>query len=254
MDDQQSPKTKPNKRPDNAPIDALRVLLKQQAITLTPMVNQVSALPVDDTLEYYFIPMQYMKQYAPYHRPGKPFKNFKLVNYNQPAISLSFFYKHKYSIQRNPSHEEVMLHLRNQRNELLNRSLFEQLSAAQNELLQQVDGLMRAFRDNPQAYQACFSNYHHYYRYWTCAYRYFEDATLTQTSSLTEHLLKHTERIKGQVHERVNVIFIDPHYITRPVPNDNKFIDRELDTFPLQLRQGITTLYLRKNPFTDEAT
>jgi hypothetical protein len=44
------------------------------------------------------------------------------------------------------------------------------------------------------------------------------------------------------------VIFIDPHYITLPVPNDNKFVDRELDTYPLQLRQGITTLYLRRQP------
>ena len=36
------------------------------------------------------------------------------------------------------------------------------------------------------------------------------------------------------------------HDITRPLPNDNKFVDRELDTFPIQLRQGITTLYLRQ--------
>lgn len=154
------------------------MVLEQQAVQLTPMINQVSALPVDDTLEYYFIPMQHMSQYAPYYRPGKPFKNLKLLNYNQPAISLSFYYKHKYSIQRTPPHDEIILHLRNSRD---------------------------------------------------------------------EHLLKHTERIKGQVHERLNVIFIDPYYITRPVPNDNKFVDRELDTFPIQLRQGITTLYLRKS-------
>lgn len=77
--EEQLEKSKPAKRPDNAPIDALRIMLKKQAVSLTPMVDQVSALPVDDTLEYYFIPMQYMKQYAPYHRPGKPFKNFKLV-------------------------------------------------------------------------------------------------------------------------------------------------------------------------------
>ena len=240
------PRAKPTKREENAPIEALRLVLKQQAVQLMPIVNQVSALPVEDTLEYYFIPMQYMNQYAPYYRPGKPFKNLKLLNYNQPAISLSFYYKHKYSIQRTPAHDEVMLHLRNSRDELLNRSLFEQLSAGQNEQLRQTDQILRTLRDNPGTYQACFSNYHHYYRYWYCAFRYFEDATLTKASSRDEHLLKHTERIKGQVHERINVIFIDPYYITRPVPNDNKFVDRELDTFPIQLRQGITTLYLRR--------
>ena len=58
--------------------------------------------------------------------------------------------------------------------------------------------------------------------------------------------VKHTERIKGQVHERLNIIFIDPHYISRPVPHDHKLVDRELDNYPIALRQGITTLYLRK--------
>jgi hypothetical protein len=48
------------------------------------------------------------------------------------------------------------------------------------------------------------------------------------------------------VHERLNIIVIDPLYISRPVPHDQKQIDRELDNFPIALRQGITTLYLRK--------
>ncbi|MDB5241796.1 MAG: hypothetical protein JWP57_2421 [Spirosoma sp.] len=34
---------------------------------------------------------------------------------------------------------------------------------------------------------------------------------MTTTSSA--HLLKQTERIRGQVHERLNIIFIDSHYI-----------------------------------------
>ncbi|MFD2937745.1 hypothetical protein [Spirosoma flavum] len=114
-----------------------------------------------------------------------------------------------------------MLHLRNSRDELLNRSLFEQLSVGQNEQLRQTGQILRSLRENPQAYQSCSPNYHHYYRYWYCAFRYFEDATLTKVASRDEHLLKHTERIKGQVHERLNIIFIDPYYFTRPVPNDN---------------------------------
>jgi hypothetical protein len=62
----------------------------------------------------------------------------------------------------------------------------------------------------------------------------------------SEHLLKHTERIRGQVHERLNIIFIAPHYISRPVPHDPKLVDRELDNYSIELQQGITTLYLRK--------
>ncbi len=43
-----------------------------------------------------------------------------------------------------------------------------------------------------------------------------------------------------------HTIFIDPHYIGRPVPHDHKQVDRELDPYPIALRQGITTLYRRK--------
>ncbi len=187
-----------------------------------------------------------MAHYAPFYRPGKPYKNLKLLNFNRPAISLSFFSKHKYAIQRQPQPDEVLLHLTTQRHELLNRSLVQPLTITQQQQLQQADELLRTLRQHPDAYQACFSNYHHYYQYWYCAFRYFEDATLTQAATSSEHLLKHTERVVGQVHERLNIIFIDPHYITRPVPHDHKRIDRELDTFPTQIRQGVTTLYLRK--------
>ena len=77
--------------------------------------------------------------------------------------------------------------------------------------------------------------------YWYCTYRYFDNSDQTKTS--TEHLLKHTEHIKGQVHKR---LWLDLHYISRPVPHDHKLVDRELDKFSIALRQGITTLYLRK--------
>ncbi|GAB3220311.1 hypothetical protein [Spirosoma arcticum] len=240
------PRKKPLKREEEAPLDTLRPVLIKQAVLLNPIDNQVSALPVDKELEYYFVPMQYMPQYQAYYRPGKPFKNLKLINFDKPAISLSFFFKHKYSIERNPVAYDVELHLKNARNELLNKSLTHQLSPTQQQQLQQADQLLRAVRQDPAAYQACFSNYYHYYRYWYCTYRYFDDLEKTKATTSSEHLLKHTERIKGQVHERLNIIFIDPHYISRPVPHDHKLIDRELDTFPIQLRQGITTLYLRK--------
>ncbi len=241
-----SPRSKPSTRPDSAPLDALRILLRQQAINLIPLVHQVSALPTDAEVEYYFIPMAHMREYAPYHRPGKPYKNLKLVNYERPAISLSFNSKHKYSIQRQPPVEDVLLHLKNCRDELLNRSLFEQLSIGQQTELKRVDEAFRVLRQQPEAYQTCFSNYYHYYRYWYCTYRYFDDATLLKTSTVNEHLLKHTERVKGQIHERLNIIFVDKEHITRPVPNDNKLIDRELDSYPIHFKQGTTTLYLRK--------
>jgi hypothetical protein len=238
--------SKPSKRNDTAPLSALRLSLQAQTIQLAPVVNQVTALPTDRQLEYYFIPMQYMTEYEPYYRPGKPYKNLKLLNFNRPAISLSFFSKHKYTFERNTVLQDVLLHLKNHRDELLNRSLFDQLSSGQQQELKRVDEIYRSLQDNSGAYESCFSNYHHYYQYWYCSFRYFEDATLTKTGTSSEHMLKHTERVKGQIHERLNVIFIDPDYITRPVPYDNKQVDRELETYPIRIKQGTTTLYLRK--------
>lgn len=239
--------TKPLKREDSAPLDSLRIILKTQTVRLEPIINQVSALPVDASLEYYFIPMQYMKDYEPYHRPGKPFKNLKLINFEKPAISLTFFSKHKYTIKRTVKQGEVLLHLKNYRNELLNQSLSHQLSSGQQQELQQADYLLRTIRDDPDSYQVCFSNYHHYYQYWYCSYRYFDDLASMKATTHSEHLLKHTERVADQVHERLNIIFIDPIHICKPVPHDHKLIDRELDTYPIRLKMGVTTLYLRES-------
>lgn len=238
--------SKLSKRTDTVPLSTLRLSLQTQAVQLTPVVNQVTALPTDMQLEYYFIPMQYMAEYRPYYRPGKPFKNLKLLNFDRPAISLSFFNKHKYTVERNTMPQDVLLHLKNYRDELLNRSLFDQLSRVQQQELQGVNEIYRSMRDNSGAYESCFSNYHHYYHYWYCSFRYFEDAALTKTGTSSEHMLKHTERVKGQVHERLNIIFIDSEYITRPVPYDNKQVDRELETYPVRIKLGTTTLYLRK--------
>ena len=231
---------------NEVPLDAVRIMLAQQQIKLKAGKHQVKDLPNDPQVEYYFIPMQHMKLYEPYNRSGKPYKNLKLVNYNQPAISLSFFSRHKYVVQRDPDPVDIQLHLRNHRADLLDWSLGHTLTAEQEIDLRQTDELLRLVRDNPRAVETCFSNYHHQYHYWYCSYRYFEDAELTQTNSLNEHLLKHTERVKGQVHERLNVIFIDMDYISQVIPQDNKQVDRMLATFPIQIRQGVTTLYIRK--------
>ena len=242
---------KPAKREDEVPLDAMRLVLAKHAIQLDPLIHEIKNIPIDATLEYYFVPMQHMKLYKPFHRPGKPIKNLKLVNFDKPAISLSFYSKHKYSIQRDAPQAEVVLHLRNYRDELLNRSLVQPLSGLQQQQLQQADQILRTIRDQPDAYQACFSNYYHFYYYWYCTYRYFDDLASQKTTTSSEHLLKHTERPGHEVHQRLNIIFVDMEHIVKPVANDHKMIDRELETYPIQLRQGITTLYLRKNELNE---
>lgn len=236
------------KRNDTAPIEALRVLLQPMAMSLRPIDHQLNALPTDSDLEYYFVPAQHMSLFHPYYKPGQPYKNLKLVNYGRPAISLSFFIKHKYQIKRDVDPQLALTYLQQHRDELFNHSFFDQLSLTQQQELRHTDELMRAIRREPDEYQLSFSNYHHFYRYWYCSFRYFEDEARTQNATENEHLLKHTRRMEGRVSERLNIIFIDPHYITRPVPYDNKLIDRELETYPDRIEHERTALYIKKKP------
>lgn len=210
-----------------------------------PLTHQVSALPTDRDLEYYFVGAEHAALFRPYHRPGKPFSNLKLVNFERPAISLSFYVKHKYKIQRDVQPDQASDILKEYRDELYRRSFLEQLSIGQQQELQRVDALLRTIHRRPDQYAFCISNYHHYYRYWYCSFRYFEDDTELQTSTANEHLLKHTQRADERISERINIIFIDTKYITRPVPYDSKLIDRELDTYPNRFIFGQAALYVK---------
>lgn len=238
------------KRPDTAPLDALRILLKSCSMTLQPLTHQINALPEGNELEYYFVATNNMALFDPYHRPGAPYKNLKLVNYNRPAIALTFFSKHKYTVDRDVASEDAQAVLQQHREELLNRSFLNALSGTQERELQHIDTLLRAMRQNPDQFQFVMSNYHHFYRYWYCSFRYFEDAAQTKTGTHNEHMLKHTEsqdRRTGLMvpNERLNIIFIDTNYITRPVPYDNKLIDQELETYSDRIRFGKATLYVK---------
>ncbi|WP_345247254.1 hypothetical protein [Nibrella saemangeumensis] len=238
---------KPEKRPDSAPLDALRLVLRSHAIELKPFVHQVKDLPQDPDLEYYFVPAELKETYRPYYRPGRPYKNLKLVNFDQPAISLSFYFKHKYSIKQDVPADQAIEYLRNYRDELFNKGLLIQPSQAEQLELKQVDDLLRQIRTAPGHFQYCFSNFHHFYRYWYCSYRYFEEEKPEKLGSATEHLLKHSERVKGQVSQRLNIIFVDTEYIARAIPlsQDNKTIEKILATYNHRHAFGTVALYVK---------
>ena len=238
------------KRTDTAPLDALRVLLNSCSMTLQPLTHQVNALPKESDLEYYFVASRDMAQFEPYYRPGNPFRNLKLINYNRPAIALTFYSKHKYSIDRDVAATDAVAVLQQHRDELYNNSFLNALSGTQERELQHIDTLLRALRQNPDQFQFAVSNYHHYYQYWYCSFRYFENTEHSKTGTHNEHMLKHTQRTNERsreqlINERLNIIFIDPNFITRPVAYDNKLIDRELETYPDSIRFGKATLYVK---------
>ncbi|RAI72931.1 hypothetical protein HMF3257_39200 [Spirosoma telluris] len=220
-----------------APLDAIRLLLQSCTMTLVPVTHQVNMLPKEDDLEYYFVPIEHMAMFLPYYRPGQPFKNMKLINFDRPAISLTFFPKHKYTIDRDVKPDQAQEVLLEHRDQLYKRSFMGQLSPTQEKELRHIDTLLRSLRQFPDKFKICISNYHHYYRYWYCSFRFFEDEERTKTGTSNEHMLKYTEssdrRTKEPVlNERLNIIFVDTKYITRPVSYDNKLIDQELETYP----------------------
>ena len=236
------------KRSELAPLDAVRLLLNSCTVKLEPVTHQVSALPVDAELEYWFVPAQHMALFAPYHNPGQPYKNLKLINYERPAISLAFFPKHKYTIDRQVGPQQAQEVLLERREQLYKRAYRGELLPVQEKELQRIDTLLRTIRQLPDQFQFCLSNYHHFYRYWYCSFRYFEDPEHTKTGTSNEHMLKYTEsthRTTGEpvINERLNIIFVDTRYITRPVAYDNKRIDQELDTYSDRISFGRETLY-----------
>ncbi|WP_460907685.1 hypothetical protein [Spirosoma areae] len=235
---------------DLLPLPAIRVLLKSCSTDLQPITHQVNALPQESDLEYYFVPAEQMELFRPYYRPGKPFKNLKLINFERPAISLTFYNKHKYKIDRGIKPELAHDILKERRDNLYARSFLDELTPGQQQKLQNIDSLLRAIRQAPDQFQLCVSNYHHYYRYWYCSFRFFEDAEEIKTGTANEHMLKHTQRTDERsteqlINERLNIIFIDTKYITRPVPYDNKLIDRELETYTDRINFGKAALYIR---------
>ncbi|AUD05357.1 hypothetical protein [Spirosoma pollinicola] len=234
------------KQSDLAPLPAIRLVLKHYKTELQPVVHQVSAMPTESDLEYYFVSAEHMELFRPYHRPGKPYKNFKLVNFERPAISLTFYNKHKYQISRGIRIESALAILKEQRDNLYTKSYLDQLTPGQQQKLQDIDNLLRAVRQTPEKFEFCSSNYEHYYRYWYCSFRFFEDTELTKTGTANDHLLKHVQATDGQsTIERLNIIFIDPKFITRPVAYDNKLIDRELETYTEKVSYGKSSLYIR---------
>ena len=240
-------KAKPS---DLAPLPAIRLVLTTCKIDLQPITHQVSALPIESDLEYYFVPAPHMEMFRPYYRRGKPYKNLKLINFERPAISLTFYNKHKYQIDRGIKAETAEAILKEQRDNLYARSFLDQLTRGQQQKLMDIDNLLRAIRQTPEKFQFCSSNYEHYYRYWYCSFRYFEDADQIKTGTANEHMLKHTQRTDERsseqlVSERLNIVFIDPKYIIRPVSYDNKLIDRELETYTEKISYGKASLYVR---------
>ena len=185
-------------------------------------------------------------------------RTIKLINYNKPAISISYFQKHKYVLNKKPKTEEVAGLLESQIKKL-NKKLAEIETAIQNlkeselsfqpsfekralELTEEIKYHYR-FLNNLDTCDFAISNYSRYYIYSYINYKYYHQGGIESGNS---HLIKHTFDKEGEIAvERTNVIFVDIEAITKPVPYDNKKITDYLATFPDKINCGTFDLYIK---------
>ena len=62
------------KQSDLLPLSAIRQLLKSCTTGVQPVTHQVSALPTESDLEYYFVPAEHMELSDPTTGPVSPLK------------------------------------------------------------------------------------------------------------------------------------------------------------------------------------
>lgn len=234
-------------------LQLVRSLAMPVALQLNPLEHQITALPDDKDLEFYFIPHTEKVLFAPYLRK-KPYRNLKLISYEHPATSLSFFFKHKYTLEKDVPLPEVVAYVENhiamEEERLMQNPALNQSSST---TLPKLHALLNQLRQRPDSLNWCLSNYHLHYRYWYLTYRYFTDETGDKSDTRNTHLLKHEQRTPSRRQEKVNLIFVHSEGIHRDIPNDNKQIDRYLALFPNRIEEGTQWLYWRNNPLAVES-
>ena len=194
----------------------------------------------------HYLPFEVMDNFAQF--VGHTFEKVKLINYDQPAVKLSYYDKHKYWLTKNAqiSHLERIVEV-NRYISLLNHQLvqlaqrqLDLISPAGEQRLQrqvsELDAKLNQWiliRDNPDAYELVISSYYSEYRYWYVSWKYQTDE-LNFTNS-TSHLLSPIRDRSGQIIDtKLNIIFIDTQAILLTHDHQHKQIADYLAGFPIR--------------------
>ena len=193
-----------------------------------------------------YLPAQVMssfEQFADY-----TFEKVKLVNYQQPAVKLSFYDKHKYwltksaqisYLERTSEINRYIALLINQRDKLSLRQLDLISSVGEQRVRQQLVDLATELnqwiliRDNPEAYELVISTYYSEYRYWYVSWKFHTDEI--SFSNGTSHLLSPIRDRSGQITDtKLNIIFIDTQAILLTHDHQHKQIANYLAGFSIR--------------------
>lgn len=222
-----------------------QLILELPKLKLDPEKHEVNEIPKG--LVIHFIDAQYMAEFEKFAKMKS--KKIKLINYEKPAINLSFYEKHKYKLDKQPEPEEVkqlLLDRIDSLNEYIGQEeLFptpdrnQQKQVAHTEILK-----IRETIANLDAYEFAISNYYRNYIYMYVSFRYrTEDGSLDFCS---EHLLNSEKDRYSQVQiSKQNIIFIDTESIGEHTPYQNKKIEEYLKAFTNRLDVGIKDIFIK---------
>jgi len=193
-----------------------------------------------------YLPAQAMASFEPF--TDYTFEKVKLINYDQPAVKLSFYDKHKYwlkksaqigFLERTSEINRYIALLTNQRDKLTQRQLDIISPAGEQLVKQQLLDLEAELEqwllilDNPEAYELIISTYYSEYRYWYVSWKYHLDEI--NFNNGTSHLLSPIRDRSGQITDtKLNVIFIDTDAILLTHDHQHKQITDYLAGFPIR--------------------
>lgn len=219
-------------------------------ISLDTQKHNINEIPAELTIV--FIDKEDMHLFAP--MADDDIRTCKIVNYNKPAVELSFFNKHKYYIKKNANPtflqgflQEQLTEKKQQVTELakdiltqpkaelyLIDTLMELLKNYQNE----IEGIQHII-DHIDQYEFAISNYEMGYTYTELSYKY--QTPEGKYSNENSHIIKDRS---GK--ECINVIFIDQEAMQKPVANQQKKVDSYLASFPIRFVEPSKVFYIKK--------
>jgi len=172
-------------------------------------------------------------------------RTIKLVNYGRPAISLAYFTKHKYYVDKKLHPDQIRAILFQQiqdaRASYNSEDVAEELKET---LLQQIDHYQDVY-NHMERYQFALSNYYRFYRYSYVSFRYVQHGLIKSANS---HLIKHTiDKDSGEILiERTNIIFVDEIALVKQATYANKEVVDFLNTFTDVIPLGKVDFYFKK--------
>lgn len=226
---------------------------------IDPKIHNLNYLPEETIC---FFDKKYMPEFS--SLKGIPFKDFKLINYDKPAINIIFNSKHKYFVKKKIKETEVktLIHLQLESLEDLLRKLkiqhTEQLKTlepkqqkeskknfklTEQEIKDKI-ALCKNIFDNPEYYEASVSNYYKYYTYTFVTFKYMDLATGLLVSE-NSHIIKNVMRNDRLYKVKTNIIFVDIEAMQNHCPYQNKRVETFLNSFDHRFNYGVHDLFIK---------